>query len=36
MDLARALLFLASDDASFIVGEMMVVDGGALVTMEGS
>jgi len=36
MDLARALLFLASDDSSFVVGEMMVVDGGALVTMEGS
>lgn len=36
MDLARALLFLASDDASFVVGEMLVVDGGALVTMEGS
>jgi NAD(P)-dependent dehydrogenase (short-subunit alcohol dehydrogenase family) len=36
MDLARALLFLASDDASFVVGELMVVDGGALVTMEGS
>ena len=36
MDLARALLFLASDDSGFMVGEMMVVDGGALVTMEGS
>ena len=36
MDLAKALLFLASDDSSFMAGEMMVVDGGALVTMEGS
>lgn len=36
MDLAKALLFLASDDSSFIVGELLVVDGGALVTMEGS
>ena len=36
MDLAKALLFLSCDDSSFIVGELLVVDGGALVTMEGS
>jgi NAD(P)-dependent dehydrogenase (short-subunit alcohol dehydrogenase family) len=35
-DLAKALLFLASDDSSFVVGELLVVDGGCLVTMEGS
>lgn len=27
-DVAKAILFLASDDAGFIVGENMVVDGG--------
>lgn len=34
-DLAKALLFLSCEDSSFIVGELMVVDGGAMVTMEG-
>ena len=34
-DLAKALFFLSCDDSSFIVGELLVVDGGAMVTMEG-
>jgi 3-oxoacyl-[acyl-carrier protein] reductase len=28
IDVAKAILFLASDEASFIVGENMVIDGG--------
>ena len=28
-DLANAIMFLASDDASFINGEVLVVDGGS-------
>lgn len=31
-DIARAMLFLASDDASFISGHGLVVDGGALIS----
>ncbi|MEI7603628.1 MAG: SDR family oxidoreductase [bacterium] len=27
-ELAKAILFLASEDASYITGEMLVVDGG--------
>lgn len=28
IDVAKAILFLASDEAAFIVGENMVIDGG--------
>jgi 3-oxoacyl-[acyl-carrier protein] reductase len=27
-DIAKAILFMASDDASFITGQMLLVDGG--------
>jgi 3-oxoacyl-[acyl-carrier protein] reductase len=27
-DIAKAILFLASDDANFITGQMILVDGG--------
>ena len=35
IDLARAILFLASDDSEFIVGDMMFVDGGLAAMMIG-
>lgn len=35
MDLARAILFLASDDSEFIVGDMLFVDGGLAAMMIG-
>lgn len=34
-ELARAVLFMASDDASFVVGENLVVDGGLSAMMPG-
>jgi NAD(P)-dependent dehydrogenase (short-subunit alcohol dehydrogenase family) len=34
-ELARAVLFLASDDSTFIVGENLVVDGGLMAMMAG-
>jgi NAD(P)-dependent dehydrogenase (short-subunit alcohol dehydrogenase family) len=35
LDLARAVLFLVSDDSEFIVGEMLFVDGGVTAMMIG-
>lgn len=35
IDLARAVLFLVSDDADFIVGDFLFVDGGCSVIMAG-
>ena len=35
IDLARAVLFLVSDDSDFIVGDLMFVDGGCSVIMAG-
>lgn len=35
LDLARAVLFLVSDDSDFIIGEMLFVDGGATSMMVG-
>ena len=33
-EVAESLLFLASDDASFITGEIMTVDGGQSLTTD--
>jgi enoyl-[acyl-carrier-protein] reductase (NADH) len=35
MDLARAVLFLVSDDSDFIVGDTLFVDGGVSAMMVG-
>jgi NAD(P)-dependent dehydrogenase (short-subunit alcohol dehydrogenase family) len=35
MDMAKVLLFLASDDADFITGTSIFVDGGMSVVMPG-
>jgi NAD(P)-dependent dehydrogenase (short-subunit alcohol dehydrogenase family) len=35
MDLAKAILFLASDDSDFVVGDMLFVDGGLAAMMVG-
>jgi 3-oxoacyl-[acyl-carrier protein] reductase len=34
-DVANAIAFLASDEASFITGTSLIVDGGLLVPTEG-
>lgn len=34
-ELARAVLFMASDDAAFVIGENLVVDGGLMAMMTG-
>lgn len=36
IEVARAAFFLAGDDSDFIVGDLLFVDGGAMVTMEGA
>jgi len=36
IDIARAVLFLVSDDSDFVVGTMLYVDGGMTAIMEGS
>lgn len=36
MDVAKAVLFLVSDDSDFVVGDMLFVDGGAIITVGGS
>jgi NAD(P)-dependent dehydrogenase (short-subunit alcohol dehydrogenase family) len=36
LDVAKAVLFLVSDDSDFVVGDMLFVDGGAIITMGGS
>jgi NAD(P)-dependent dehydrogenase (short-subunit alcohol dehydrogenase family) len=35
MDMARAILFMVSDDSDFIVGDMLFVDGGVTSMMVG-
>ena len=35
MDMARAILFLVSDDSDFVVGDMLFVDGGVSALMPG-
>ena len=35
LDLARAVLFLVSEDSDFIVGSMLFVDGGMSAVMVG-
>jgi NAD(P)-dependent dehydrogenase (short-subunit alcohol dehydrogenase family) len=35
MDMARAVLFLVSDDSDFIVGDMLFVDGGVSAILVG-
>jgi NAD(P)-dependent dehydrogenase (short-subunit alcohol dehydrogenase family) len=35
IDVARAVLFLVSDDSDFILGDHLFVDGGMMATMEG-
>ncbi|HHQ2524039.1 TPA: SDR family NAD(P)-dependent oxidoreductase [Pseudomonas aeruginosa] len=35
LDIAHAMLFLASDEASYITGQTLVVDGGALLPENG-
>ncbi len=34
-DMARAILFLVSDDSDFVVGDMLFVDGGVSALMPG-
>ena len=34
-DMARAVLFLVSDDSDFVVGDMLFVDGGVAAMMVG-
>lgn len=34
MDLAKAVLFLVSDDSDFVVGDMLFVDGGAMAILD--
>jgi NAD(P)-dependent dehydrogenase (short-subunit alcohol dehydrogenase family) len=36
MDLARAILFLVSEDSAFVVGAELFVDGGCSVMMPGN
>jgi NAD(P)-dependent dehydrogenase (short-subunit alcohol dehydrogenase family) len=36
IDVARAVLYLVSDDSDFVVGGMLFVDGGMMATMEGA
>jgi NAD(P)-dependent dehydrogenase (short-subunit alcohol dehydrogenase family) len=36
MDVAKAVLFLVSDESDFVVGDMLFVDGGAIITLGGT